>query len=87
LQNVVKVFDKMVKKYGKTPIQICINWLTSQPNVVTLAKSRNIEHLKENLGAVGWQMSEEDIEILRKDFPGQREIGDAWTGLERYIKL
>ena len=77
----------MVKKYGKTPIQICINWLTSQPNVVTLAKSRNIEHLKENLGAVGWQMSEEDIEILRKEFPNQREIGDAWTGLERYIKL
>ena len=77
----------MCEKYGKTPIQMAINWLTSQSNVVTLAKSRNIEHLKENLQAVGWQMDNDDIEILRKEFPGQREVGDAWPGLDRYIKL
>jgi diketogulonate reductase-like aldo/keto reductase len=87
LQKGVEVLDKMCEKYGKTPIQMAINWLTSQYNVVTLAKSRNIEHLKENLGAVGWQMDKDDIEILRKYFPNQREIGDAWPGLDLYIKL
>ena len=87
LQKGVEMLDKMCEKYSKTPIKICINWLISQPNVVTLAKSRNVEHLKENLGAIGWQMDKVDIEILRKEFPNQREIGDAWTGLERYIKL
>jgi len=87
LQKGIEVLDKMCKKYDKTPMQICINWLISQPNVVTLAKSRNLEHLEENLGAVGWQMDKEDIEILRKEFPNQREVGDAWPGLDRYIKL
>src|ERR1039457_3858319 len=28
--------DELAKKYGKTPIQIAINWLISQPNVVTI---------------------------------------------------
>lgn len=87
IQKGIEVLDKICEKYSKTPIQISINWLISQPNVVTLAKSRNTKHLKENLGAIGWQMSDRDIEILRKDFPSQREIGDAWPGLERYIKL
>jgi len=80
------LFDSMCKKYKKTPIQMAINWLISQLNVVTLAKSRNIEHLKENLGAIGWQINKEDIEILREEFPNQKEIGVAWRDL-RCFKL
>jgi len=40
----------MVKKYNKTPAQIAINWLISQKNVVTLAKTSNTKHLDDNLG-------------------------------------
>lgn len=57
--------QKLCGKYSKTPAQIAINWLISQANVVTIAKSSNIDHLKENLGGVGWQMDPEDIERLR----------------------
>ena len=32
-------------------------------------------------------MDNDDIEILRKEFPNQRDVGDAWPGLDRYIKL
>ena len=46
------VVTEMCQKYGKTPAQIALNWLTSQENVVTLAKSSSLEHLKDNLGAV-----------------------------------
>jgi len=81
LKKGIKVLDKICEKYGKTPVQICINWLVSQPNVVTIAKSRNIGHLKENLSGIGWQMDKDDIEILRMEFPNQRETGDAQPGL------
>lgn len=64
-----ELMDKMSKKYNKSYAQIAINWLTSQKNVVTIPKSDNNQHLEENLGGVGWKMDEEDIEILRKEYP------------------
>jgi diketogulonate reductase-like aldo/keto reductase len=67
----------MCEKYGRSPAQIAINWLVSQPNVVTLSKMRNVEHIKENLGAIGWQMDEEDIDRLRRDFPNQQDVSDT----------
>lgn len=72
-----KILDEICKKYDKTPAQIAINWLISQPNVVTLSKMRNPAHLKENLGALGWQMEKEDIEKLRNEFPNQQNVSDA----------
>ncbi|MBI2552774.1 aldo/keto reductase [Candidatus Uhrbacteria bacterium] len=71
------VLDEMCIKYGKTPAQIAINWLISQPGIVTLAKTTAIEHLKENLGAVGWTMNPADIERLRTEFPNQQDISDT----------
>ena len=56
-------------KYGKTANQVAINWLISQKNVVTISKSRNIAHLNENLGALGWKMENTDIDILTNSFP------------------
>jgi diketogulonate reductase-like aldo/keto reductase len=69
--------DELCRKYNKTPAQVAINWLISQPNVVTIAKSSHIEHLQENLGSVGWNMDEQDIELLRHDYPGQQEMSDT----------
>lgn len=77
LQNDENIVIELAKKYHKTTAQIAINWLTSQDNVVTLSKTRDIEHLKENLGAVDWKMDKEDIEKLRNNFPNQEDISDA----------
>ncbi len=68
---------EMLKKYEKTPAQIAINWLISQKNVVTIAKMSDPKHLEENLGAIGWEMNDDDIERLRTEFPGQQSISDA----------
>jgi len=65
----IPVLDEMCQKYGKTPAQVAINWLISQENVVTMAKMGTMEHLKENLGALGWRMEAEDRERLRNEFP------------------
>lgn len=76
LAQPIPILERIAKKYDKTPAQIAINWLISQKNVITLSKTSTIEHLKENLGAVGWEMESEDIEDLRKNFPNQQEKSD-----------
>jgi diketogulonate reductase-like aldo/keto reductase len=65
------ILQEMAEKYGKTPYQIALNWLITQPNVITIPKTTSVEHLEENLGALGWELSKEDMENLTKDFPGQ----------------
>ena len=71
------LLTELAAKYDKTPAQIAINWLISQTNVVTIAKTSNLVHLQENLGAVGWTMEPADIERIRQDFPDQRTVSDA----------
>lgn len=77
LQEPGNILNEMAKKYSATPAQIAINWLISLPNVVMLSKTRDIEHLKENLGVLEFKMSEEDVEKLTNEFPDQQDISDT----------
>ena len=77
LEDVPKIMEEMCVKYQKTPAQIAINWLISQQSVVTIAKTSDPVHLKENLGGLGWNLTEGDIELLRKEYPGQVFISDV----------
>lgn len=72
-----KLLDDIGKKYEKTPAQVAINWLISQNNVVTLSKMSSAKHIKENLGALYWEMREEDIEKIRNEFPNQKTVSEA----------
>lgn len=65
------IIREQADRYHKTPVQIMLNWLISQPNVTTLIKSLNLTHLNENLGAIGWSMEPSDIERLRREYPNQ----------------
>lgn len=56
--------NKLCKKYNKTPSQIALNWLISQPNVTTISKMMKKDHLEDNLGAIGWKMESEDMQLL-----------------------
>lgn len=77
LQEIPEVIESLCKKYNKTPAQVAINWLLSQENVLTLTKTSNKEHLIENLGALGWEMTQEDVELIREKFPNQKNISDV----------
>ena len=60
------IIDTLVEKYKKSKTQIVLNRLISKNNIITIVKSTNIDHLKENLGAIGWNLSPEDIQLLDK---------------------
>ncbi len=63
-----KLLRELVDKYNKTLAQIAINWLINKKNIITIPKSTNPKHLKENLGALGWKLSEEDMKKLDEEF-------------------
>lgn len=73
----INIIDNLCAKYSKTPSQIALNWLISQKNVITICKTSNLKHLEENLGSVGWNMEEKDIDLLIKDYPIQLDRSNA----------
>jgi len=62
------VLVEMAEKYDKSPAQISLNWVISQENVITIPKASRLEHLRDNLGAVGWRMDAGDADIVAKSF-------------------
>lgn len=70
------ILQEMATKYNKTPFQVALNWLIVQDGVVTIPKTSNIKHLDENLGALGWDLSGEDLRRLTKEFSNQTIVSD-----------
>ncbi len=65
LYKVVDAIDEVAKETGKTVPQIALNWVLRRPSVSTvIIGARNEEQLKQNLGAVGWELSKEQIAKL-----------------------
>lgn len=81
----IDIVERICKKYKKTENQVAINWLISQKNVVTISRSRNVDHLKENLGSLDWKMDKSDIDLLTNYFPGTVETVENTT-LTRLIQ-
>ncbi|MFA7209196.1 MAG: aldo/keto reductase [Parcubacteria group bacterium] len=73
----ITILDEICEKYNKTQSQIAINWLISQKNVITLTKTSNLEHLEDDLGALGWGMEENDVKLLMEKFPIQLDRSNA----------
>ena len=63
------VLAKIAQKYGKTPRQVILRFLTSDPNVFTIPKASNPAHVEENAGGAGWELAAEDRAAIDAAFP------------------
>lgn len=87
LYDIVDALDRVSAETGKTVPQIALNWLIGRPTVASvIIGARNEEQLRQNLGAVGWSLSKEHLEMLDRAsavtapypyFPYQRQEGFA----------
>lgn len=78
LYCVVDVLDEIANETGKTVPQIALNWLLQRPTVSTLIiGARNEEQLKQNLGAVGWNLTPEQVAKL-EDASARPKIYPYW---------
>jgi len=67
LFQVVDALDEIAEETGKTVPQIALNWLLQRPTVSTvIVGARNEEQLRQNLGAVGWNLTPEQVAKLDK---------------------
>ena len=65
LYNVVDAIDCIAAETEKTVPQIALNWLLQRPTVSTIIiGARNEEQLRQNLGAIGWSLTSEQIRKL-----------------------
>ena len=67
LFRIVDAIDVVAQETGKTVPQIALNWLLQRPTVSTVViGARNEEQLKQNLGAVGWNLTKDQVAKLDK---------------------
>ncbi len=65
LYTVVDALDAVAKETGKTVPQVALNWLLQRPTVCNIViGARNEEQLKQNLGAIGWNLTAEQVAKL-----------------------
>jgi len=63
--KIVDAIDAVAGETGKSNAQIALNWLLQRPSVSTIIiGARNEEQLRQNLGAVGWNLSKEQVAKL-----------------------
>lgn len=65
LFNVVDALIEVAEENEKTVSQVALNWLLQRPSVSNVVVgARNEEQLLQNLGAVGWKLTPQQIEKL-----------------------
>jgi aryl-alcohol dehydrogenase-like predicted oxidoreductase len=63
--RIVDMLDELAKETGKSVPQIALNWLLQRPSISTLIiGARTEEQLRQNLAAVGWQLTAQQIARL-----------------------
>ncbi len=63
--NTIDMLDEIAKETGKSIAQISINWLLQRPTVDNIIiGARNEQQLKQNLEAVGWNLTTEQVKRL-----------------------
>lgn len=77
-----KTIVEISKKYGKTPAQICLNWVL-QKGIVAIPKASGKQHLLENLGALSFELKKEDIQKIDSIKKTERLV-NPWFGEFNY---
>jgi len=63
--HLIDVLDEVAAETGKTVAQVALNWLLQRPTVSNIViGARNEEQLKQNLGAVGWNLTLDQVRRL-----------------------
>jgi len=65
LYTIIDALDEVAQEVGKSVPQVALNWLLQRPTVANLViGARNEEQLKQNLAAVGWNLTTDQVKKL-----------------------
>jgi diketogulonate reductase-like aldo/keto reductase len=58
------VLAEMAKKYGRTPRQVALNFLTRRPSLFTIPKASQLAHVRENAAALDFRLTPDDLKAI-----------------------
>ena len=64
IQPVISVLCKLAENHQRTPAQVALNWLIAQGGVIPIAGAKTAEQVRQNAGALGWRLSDEEVNKL-----------------------
>lgn len=83
---IVDALRKFADKKYATPAQIALAWLLAQkPFIVPIPGTRNINHLKENLGAINVQLTPVDIHEIETVFSQIKVHGGRMNEMQMQV--
>jgi aryl-alcohol dehydrogenase-like predicted oxidoreductase len=81
LFRVTEALETVAQETGKSIPQVAINWLLQRPTVANVViGARNEQQLMQNLDAVGWNLSEEQVARLEAA-SAQKPFYPHWVGM------
>ena len=73
--DAVERLRPLAEKYGKTLVQLAINWNLCQPGVTTaLAGAKKPEQVRENAGGAGWKIGQEALDEIDRIVSGLEDL-------------
>jgi diketogulonate reductase-like aldo/keto reductase len=63
------VVVEIAKKHEAAPSQIALAWVLRHDDVCAIPKAAMHEHVRENAGALGIRLDNEDLKLLDEEFP------------------
>ena len=64
-----KALAAIAERHRGTPRQVALNFLTRRPSLFTIPKASHVDHVRENGGGSGWQLTAEDLQLIDSVFP------------------
>jgi aryl-alcohol dehydrogenase-like predicted oxidoreductase len=63
--TVLDALFAMADETGKSASQVALRWLLQKPGVTApIVGARTLQHLESNLGATGWELTQDQMERL-----------------------
>ena len=57
--QVISTVNRLASELDKTPAQLALAWVLSHPEItVAITGADTIEHLNNNVGAIGWKLDD-----------------------------
>lgn len=66
IEPVISLLRQIGERHERTPAQVALNWLIAQGNVVAIAGAKTAEQVRQNAGALGWKLSDEEVAQLEQ---------------------
>jgi diketogulonate reductase-like aldo/keto reductase len=64
-----RALGRVAARLGASPAQVALAWVLRGPGVIAIPKATNLDHVRENRGALDVRLAEEDLAELDRAFP------------------